>query len=146
SRDAAAAEPTPLPVPADGYGMEKNSGAIAISSTDFSTPMVRKRTITRPRGVPAVPVAATPPPKPPLVDEADVPTPPPPTNGAPAVSLTVNEPEAHVVSIEDALADSAEARAVEPEPTLHDQASRLRQAELLHNAAAAAGEIGRAHV
>jgi SAM-dependent methyltransferase len=73
-------------------GPRDRSGPIGISSGDFSTPVVRKRTTTQPRGVPAIgakvpapsldePVTAAIPPQPQTEDEAPV-TPAPEPAGA----------------------------------------------------------------
>jgi len=131
---AASATPAPL-ASADSYQLER-SGSISISSTDFTTPMVRKRTITRPRGVPALVAAAAAVEALPIIDEADIPTPPPRTNGAPVAEALdaplspagVEEPE---VPRAEPLPDQPRA-----ERSLHDQASRLRGAELMLDEAA----------
>jgi SAM-dependent methyltransferase len=152
--DAAAGQPTPLP--SDGAARPDRGGSISIASGDFTTPMVRKRTITRPRGVPA---AVAP------VDEADIPTPPPRVDGAapPAPSQHFSGPALDIPSEPDAseqdisgmdgsgpdhdgmdhgslnhsgLANSGpDDSSLESEPTLHDQASRLRGAEISINEA-----------
>jgi SAM-dependent methyltransferase len=102
--DDAAAQQTPPPVPIDVVAPTERSGSISISGGDFATPMVRKRTITKPRGVPLVQIVDV---------AADVITPPPRQNGAPPAG-----PQDLAPAVPD------------HEPTLHRQASILRGAEL----------------
>ena len=111
--DPAAALETPPPVPVEVAPPQERSGAISVSGGDFSTPMVRKRTITRPRGLPAVA---------PVVDlAANVVTPPPELNGARKSGAEV-----------DAAAPVAPLDGVESSVnTLHSQASRLRNERIL---------------
>ena len=111
SDDPAANLETPPPVPVEVSPTAERSGAISISGGDFATPMVRKRTITKPRGMPTV--AA------PVDFAADVVTPPPVQNGTPAAPATT--PNATRQTHQRA------ASPVDPDATsLRGQASRLR--------------------
>jgi SAM-dependent methyltransferase len=123
--DPAANQRTPAPVPVAVNARVERSGSIAITSGDFTTPMVRKRTTTRPRGLPQVD------------NGANVPTPPPVTNGKPipetprpsAVREAVAPPPIPEASRPSAVREAA-APPPPPEPPLHRQASLLREAEL----------------
>jgi SAM-dependent methyltransferase len=97
--------PVPVAVPTDESAQSgkrkeslrrvprERSGPIGISSGDFATPTVRKRTITQPRGTPALGVAVQPPPRaivvgPPVPSQAKTPAPstPVPTTPVPAAA------------------------------------------------------------
>ena len=100
--------PVPVPVPAEVSAATERSGSISISGGDFATPMVRKRTITQPRGLPTVPVVDL---------AADIVTPPPRQNGAEATELK---------TLSDAAALAPLPAALDDQDSLHGQASRLR--------------------
>jgi SAM-dependent methyltransferase len=120
--------PPPVAVPVEvEAAQERSSGSISISGGDFATPMVRKRTTTKPRGLPVV--AA------PVDLAADVVTPPPRHNGAPAperkaaprksaAAMPARVPETTLVR--EPLRDPARE---EGPATLHSEAARLRDAE-----------------
>ena len=115
SDDPAANLETPPPAPVEVQPATERSGSISISGGDFATPMVRKRTITKPRGLPVVP--------PPVDLAADVVTPPPVKNGTPA-------PEPRRLSGPVKQTQPRPLPAAAPETTLHGQASRLRGAQV----------------
>jgi SAM-dependent methyltransferase len=115
SDDPAANLETPPPAPVEVQPANERSGSISISGGDFATPMVRKRTITKPRGLPVVPVVDL---------AADVVTPPPVKNGTPAPEPRtgpVRQTQSRAAGDEDA------------ETSLHGQASRLRGAQAAEN-------------
>jgi SAM-dependent methyltransferase len=130
SDDPAANLETPPPAPVEVQPATERSGSISISGGDFATPMVRKRTITKPRGLPVVP--------PPVDLAADVVTPPPVKNGTPApeprrltgpVKQTQPRPVA-AAAPETTLHGPPPMAPAAPETTLHGQASRLRGAQV----------------
>jgi len=111
SADPAANLATPPPVPAEVEPAQERSGAISISGGDFATPMVRKRTITKPRGLPTVT---------PVDHAANVVTPPPARNGTPA-------PAPKPLGAAARQTQPRAASPVDPDATsLRGQASRLR--------------------
>ena len=115
SDDPAANLQTPPPVPVEVQQSQERSGGISISGGDFATPMVRKRTITKPRGLPTVaPVDHA------AVDHAaNVVTPPPVQNGTPAPTKAK--------AITGRQTQERAASPVDSDPTsLRGQASRLR--------------------
>ncbi len=117
SDDPAASLATPPPVPVDVAPSNERSGGISISGGDFATPMVRKRTITRPRGLPTVA---------PVDLAANVVTPPPVRNGTPA-------PTSKPVAAATRQTHPRAAAAVDPDSSagsLRGQASRLRASSL----------------
>jgi SAM-dependent methyltransferase len=71
---------------------------------------------------------------PPVIDEADIPTPPPRTNGAPITDSQHAAASPGVAPTEPPPGDD-QREAHPTEGSLHDQASRLREAELLLNEA-----------
>jgi SAM-dependent methyltransferase len=104
--------PPPVAVPAEVNVATERSGSISISGGDFATPMVRKRTITQPRGLPTVPVVDL---------AADVVTPPPRQNGA--------EPGELNTLSDGVVRPPFSVSAGSDEGSLHGQASRLRAGE-----------------
>jgi SAM-dependent methyltransferase len=131
--------PPPVAVPIEVQpAQERSSGSISISGGDFATPMVRKRTITRPRGLPAAP--------PPVDLAADMITPPPRQNGVPDADLTpVVRTSGAVMAIKNhalgmggaAMAPGIMGGVEDRAKTLHTEAARLRDAD---RAAAAKAE------
>jgi SAM-dependent methyltransferase len=101
------ATPPPAPVPDEVSAATERSGSISISGGDFATPMVRKRTITKPRGLPTVPVVDL---------AADIVTPPPRQNGADPAELKTLSGAAVLAPLP----------AIDDLDSLHGQASRLR--------------------
>ncbi len=131
SDDPAANLQTPPPAPVEVQPATERSGSISISGGDFATPMVRKRTITKPRGLPVV--------QPPVDLAADVVTPPPVKNGTPAPEprrLTGTGPVKQTQPRPVAAAAPETTLHGHPETSLHGQASRLRGAQVAGVAAA----------